>query len=143
MVKSVSGKKKNMRSFTIVYALNKKGCATKFHNKYYTGRYISRDPASSAKKAVNQLCRVKRIKGECVIYVHLKETTHNSNNKLYKYRIKRKKLQEPGPFGNEYEMIAKSLNTQTNRVKPPYCDNAKKSSGRKVSRTRKRKSYLL
>jgi hypothetical protein len=134
MVKSVSGKKKNLRSFTIEYALNKKGCPTKFYNKDYTGRYLSRDAASAAKKAVSQLCRVKRIEGQCVIYVEMRETTQGEGGKIFKYKVRRRKLDEKGPFGNEFEMIAKSLNTKTNKSNPPKCTNPGKSSGRKVSR---------
>jgi len=139
MVKSVSGKKKNLRSFTVEYALNKKGCPTKFHNKDYTGRYISRDAASAAKKAVSQLCRVKRIQGQCVIYVEIRETTQGEGGKILKYKVSRKKLSEPGPFGNEFELVAKSLNKKTSKTGPPKCSNPGKSSGRKVSRRNSKK----
>ena len=133
MVKSVSGKKKNMRSFTIDHVLNKKGCPTKFHNKDYTGRYVGRDPASAAKKATSQLCRVKKIKGECVLYVDIRETTQESSDKIFKYKVSRKKLKVPGPFGNEFELVAKSMNKKTTKTKSPKCTEPGKSRGRKVS----------
>lgn len=135
MVKKSSGKKKkSMRSFTIEYALNKKGCPTKFYNKDYTGRYISRDAGSAAKKAASQLCKVKRVKGECVLYLEMRETTQGKGGKISKYRVQRKKLKTPGPFGNEYELIAKSMNKKSSRVKEPNCKSPGKSSGRKISR---------
>ena len=135
MVKKSSGKKnKSMRSFTIEYALNKKGCPTKFYNKDYTGRYISRDAASAAKKAASQLCKVKRVKGECVLYLEMRETTQGKEKKILKYKVIRKKLKEEGPFGNEFELIAKSMNKKTSKQKAPRCDLPGKSSGRKISR---------
>ena len=135
MVRKSSGKRsKSMRSFTIDYALNKKGCPTKFYNKDYTGRYISRDAASAAKKAASQLCKVKRVQGECVLYIEMKETTQGKSGKILKYRVTRKKLKTPGPFGNEYELIAKSMNKQSSRIKEPVCKSPGKSSGRKISK---------
>lgn len=136
-------KKKSLRSFTVDNAKDNKGCATKFYNKDYTGRYLNKDPASAAKKAATQLCRVKKIKGNCTLYLDIRETTQQgkTKGKIFKYRLTRKKLAEPGPFGNEFEIKSKSLN----KVKSvPNCKSGKfKSRGRKVSRTRKGKSYLL
>lgn len=142
MVKKVG--KKGIRSFTINEAKDNKGCPTKFYNAEYTGRYLSRNHASAAKKAATQLCRVKRIKGNCVLYLDMVETTQGSNKKILKYKLTRKKLKEEGPFGNKYEVIARSLNKNKSlSSRTPKCKSGKKKSrGRKVSRTTKGKKYL-
>ena len=137
--------KKSIRSFTVENAKDNKGCETKFYNKDYTGRYLNKDPASAAKKAATQLCRVKKITGNCVLYLDIRETTQQGKNKgkIYKYRLTRKKLKEKGPFGNEYEIKSKSLNISIKSNQTPNCKSGKhKSRGRKVSRTRKNKPYL-
>lgn len=142
MVKKVG--KKGIRSFTVDEAKDNKGCPTKFYNKDYTGRYLSKNHASAAKKAATQLCRVKRIKGTCTLYVDMVETTQGSKKKVLKYKLTRKKLKEEGPFGNKYEVIARSLNKNKSLSKnTPNCKSGKKKSkGRKVSRTTKGKNYL-
>lgn len=139
MVKKVG--KKGMRSFTVHEAKDNKGCPTKFYNKDYTGRYLSRDHLSAAKKAATQLCRVKRIKGNCVMYLDMVETTQGSKKKVLKYKLTRKKLKEKGPFGNEYKIDAKSLtvNKSLSQRAPKCKSQDKKSSGRKISRTMKGK----
>lgn len=142
MVKKVG--KKGIRSFTIDEAKDNKGCPTKFYNKDYTGRYLSRNHVSAAKKAATQLCRVKRIKGDCTLYVDMVETTQGSKKKVLKYKLTRKKLKEEGPFGNKYEVIARSLNKNKSLSKNTHnCKSGKKKSkGRKISRTTKGKNYL-
>ena len=142
MVKKVG--KKGIRSFTVNDANDNKGCPTKFYNKDYTGRYLSKNHASAAKKAATQLCRVKRIKGNCTLYIDMVETTHGSKKKVLQYKLTRKKLKEEGPFGNKYEVIARSLNKNKSLSKKiPNCKSGKKKSkGRKISRTTKGKNYL-
>ena len=133
MVKRRSSKKPK-RSFTILDAKDNKGCPTKFALKGYTGRYLSTNAAGAASKAATQLCRTKRIKGTCVMYLDIRETTQNSKHKVYKYRLTRKKLKEKGPFGNEFKMVPKSLN-KLNRADIPKCSSGKqKSRGRRASR---------
>ena len=142
MVKKVG--KKGIRSFTVNDANDNKGCPTKFYNKDYTGRYLSKNHASAAKKAATQLCRVKRIKGNCTLYIDIVETTQGSKKKVLKYKLTRKKLKEEGPFGNKYEVNARSLNKNKSLSKRiPQCKSGKKKSkGRKISRTTKGKNYL-
>ena len=82
---------KGYRSFTVVDASKHGGCKTKTHG----GRYISRNPFSAAKKAFNELCRVKNIKGVCTLTITVKETTQGSSGKLFTYKMHRKKLKEP------------------------------------------------
>tara|TARA_B100001093_G_scaffold518736_1_gene604709 strand:+ start:1974 stop:2384 length:411 start_codon:yes stop_codon:yes gene_type:complete len=128
---------KTKRSFTINDARHAEGCSSKFKNKDYTGDYVNNNPNSAAAKAVTQLCRIKKIKGSCTLYVEMRETTQGSKKKLYKYKVTRKKLATPGPFGNNYENKVKSVDSF-----PTRCKKSRSSTGRKVSRTRKRKRHL-
>lgn len=125
------------RSFTINDAKHGEGCSSKFKHNDYTGDYVNNNAMAAASKAVTQLCRVKKIKGSCSLYVEMRETTQGSKKKLYKYKVTRKKLAEPGPFGNNYENKVKSVDKFPNK-----CKKSRSSTGRKVSRTRKRKNYL-
>jgi hypothetical protein len=125
------------RSFTVSSAYHTDGCEAKFKNKDYSGIYLANEPASAAKKAGTQLCRVKKIRGQCSLYVEVRETTQGSSKKTFMYKLTRKKLDEPGPFGNEYMMVTKSVDSMTKK-----CKKSRASRGRKVSRTRKGKSYL-
>ena len=80
----VKRKSKVKRSFTVLDAKDNKGCQTKFALKGYTGRYMSTSASGAASKAATQLCRTKRIKGTCVMYLDIRETTQNSKHKVYK-----------------------------------------------------------
>ncbi len=53
------------------------------------GRYLSKSPASAARKAGN---RILKQKGQMSTHVHIKETTQGSLKKSYKYLIRRVKL---------------------------------------------------
>jgi len=138
MVKSSSGKV-GMRSFTVVGVAKHGGCKTKFN----AGRYISRNAVGAAKKAFNEHCRVKRIRGRCALRVTVKETTQGSSGKEYTYKLLRKKLAEPlvrlegtpNQFVVEYVVVAKSTNT------PPPCKagNNVRTTG-KMSKKTSRKS---
>ena len=55
MVKSSSGRA-GYRSFTVESVSKVNGCETKFRG----GRYINKRPEGAARKAFNELCRVKR-----------------------------------------------------------------------------------
>ena len=52
MVQSSSGKKKGLRSFTLVHASQVDGCPTKFNKD---SRYVKRRPDGAARVAFNQL----------------------------------------------------------------------------------------
>ena len=82
MVKSSSGKR-GLRSFAILGATRQGACKTKSRR----GRYIARNPANAAKKAFNQLCRVKRIRGMCTLFLTIQETTQGSAHKKYTYKL--------------------------------------------------------
>ncbi len=137
MVKSASGKE-GMRSFTIVSANKHGGCKTKFGSG---GLYRSRTPVAAAKKAFNELCRTKRIKGVCTLIITIKETTRNSTNKYYSYKLNRHKLKTPiilqgsaGEYVIEYKSTAKSHKSHTKSKHP--CHSAKgQTRGRRLKRT--------
>ena len=122
--RSRRSKKAPMRSFTVEAAKDSNGKVTNFANKDYSGRYLNRNPAGAAKKAATQLCRDKKVKGTCVMTLHMRETTQNSKHKVFRYKLTRKKLAEPGPFGNQYEMKAKAVKSGMSSKK------SKKSSRR-------------
>ena len=132
MVKSSSGKK-NMRSFTVSNVTKHGGCDT----KYNEGRFISRNPAGAAKKAFNQFCRQKKIKGVCTLFVTVEETTQGSKHKEFTYKLKRNKLTKPiimmkgtdNEYVIEYAVEAKSVDS------PKSCKNKGQSVGRMSKKT--------
>ena len=132
MVKSASGKD-GMRSFTVVNATKHGGCKTKFGSG---GLYRSRTPVAAAKKAFSELCRIKRIRGICTLFITIKETTRNSKNKQYTYKLNRHKLKTPlilqgssGEYVIEYQSKAKSVKGKQECLKPGQ------SRGRRRRRT--------
>jgi hypothetical protein len=132
MVKSASGKE-GMRSFTIVNATKHGGCKTKFGKG---GLYRSRTPVAAAKKAFNELCRIKKIRGVCTLFITVRETTRNSKNKEYTYKLNRNKLKKPlilqgsaGEYVIEYQSKAKSVKGKQ------VCLKLGQSRGRKMKRT--------
>lgn len=138
MVLSSSGKE-GYRSFSVVKVLKQNGCESKFHS----GRYISKTPQGAAKKAFNELCRVKNIRGLCSFYVTVKETTLNSKNKKFMYKLNRNKLDKPivllagkpGEYKVEYSVSAKSV---SNDKVVKSCKKSEKSKGRMKKRTAKK-----
>lgn len=138
MGKSVSGNSP-YRSFTVVDARRIDGCPTKFAIRGDTGRYISRDPRGAAKKAFSRLCRVKRIRGQCAMYLGVRETTQGASNpdKVFTYKLRRFLLPEPVEVRpgvvREYGTSIKSVDAM-----PGECKSGKgKSSGRMARKTSK------
>ncbi len=135
MVQSSSGKKKGLRSFTLVHASQVDGCPTKFSKET---RYIKRRPDGAARVAFNQLCNTKRIHGKCTMLISVQETTQNSKHKVYHYRVSRVKAAKPGPWGNLYDAKTKSIKSVKSGKK-----TCRKSRGRAFkSRASKKRSYL-
>jgi hypothetical protein len=129
---------KKVRTFTIENAAHSDGCPTKYKHLKYSGVFThSKIPARAASKAVSELCRVKRIRGQCTLYVALRETTQESKKKVYTYKIKRTKVPagQEGPFGNEYKNVVHAVS----KIPLENCPSPRKSSGRKSSRTMKKK----
>lgn len=85
--------KAGYRSFTIAGAAKRAGVPT----KGLGGRFINKAPADAARKAFTELCRIKKIRGICTLFVTMRETTKGSSNKgkLYTYKLQRKKLAKP------------------------------------------------
>ena len=82
MVKNSKGQS-GYRSFTVTDVVHKDGCPTKFSRKDYTGSFVSNQPAGAAKKALTSLCSVKRIKGQCTLFITVRETTQGKSGKTW------------------------------------------------------------
>lgn len=82
------------RSFT-VEALYRAGRKLKTTG----GRYISKTPSNAAKKAFSQYYRSKKA-GKMTLEVHIRETTNDSSNKIFKYKVSKttddKKVEKDG-----------------------------------------------
>lgn len=136
---SESGK----RTFTINNAYHIDGCKTKFSHKDYTGRFESHTAERSAKKALRQLCTVKRIKGQCALFIELRETTQGSKHKLYSYQCNRvkkdKPLVIPGRGTFYYDMVCKRVTIPTKKCKKSHKSSGRMRSIRKMSRSSRSK----
>ena len=136
MVKNASGKH-GYRSFTVLEVGKHGGCKTKFGKG---GKYISKNPGSAVKKAFKELCRIKRIRGICTLVVSIRETTQDSNKKVYSYKCQRKKLEQPkimmegtnNEYVIEYKIEAKSIKGHL------PCKNPGQSRGRRKKYTSKK-----
>ena len=137
--------KSGYRSFTLVGASKSSDCKT----KGYGGRFINKSPGGAALKAFTELCRTKRIKGICTLYVTMKDTTKNGKQrgKMYVYQAQRKRLAQPkirlegtdNEFVIEYRSVAKSVKPRdTNDCNKKFTD-AKQSRGRSMRRTARKK----
>ena len=133
--------KSGYRSFTLVSASKTSDCKT----KGYGGRFINKTPAGAALKAFTDLCRTKRIKGICTLYVTIKDTTKNGKQrgKMYVYRAQRNRLNKPmirlegtdNEFVIEYRSVAKSVKPRTTSDCGKKGLDAKQSRGRSMRRT--------
>ena len=129
--------RKASRTFTIDEAAHADSCGTKYKLRGNSGRFKSKEPRGAAKKAFSSLCRRKRIRGRCVLYISVRETTQSasSKGKVFTYRFTRRKAAVPGPFGQQYEVVGKSVDTIGG-----HCSKSRKSKGRMFSRTSKGKT---
>lgn len=137
MVKNASGKD-GYRSFKIVKAGKHDSCKTKFNE----GKYIGKTPGAVAKKAAKELCRVKRIRGVCTLYIAIQETTQGSKKKVYTYKCHRRKLKVPiilmEGTDSEYVVEYKMEATPTDKININDCKDPDQSVGRKKKRTAKK-----
>ena len=116
------------RTFTINNAYHVDGCPTKFSHSDYSGRYNSKSASRAVSKALTHLCAVKRIHGQCTLYIELRETTQGSKHKLYAYHCKRIRLETPVTINGRtyhYKSKIKSVTIPTEK-----CDKSHKTSGR-------------
>lgn len=110
------------RSFTVLQVSKHGGCKTKKTG----GRFINKTPSGAARKAFNEFCRTKRIRGVCTLVVTLKETTKGSAGKEYTYRLNRMKLRDPvirlegtnREYVIEYQTKIKSVSAPSNCKRP-------------------------
>ena len=85
--------KDGKRTFTVV-KVETNSKSKKKHN--LGGVYTSSTtPAVAARKAGSMICRNSSTKGQCTLYITIRETTQASNKKEYTYKYKRIKLDEP------------------------------------------------
>ena len=122
---------KDVKHYTIEGAFHTDGCPTKFKGPSGTGRFTSKNPGSSAKKAFSSLCQRKKIHGQCSLIVKVRETTHNSKHKEFAYVAHRKLKAVPSPFGHKYEVKLKKISLD--KLEKKTCKASKKSSGRMKS----------
>ena len=132
-------KSSGKRSFTINNAYHVDGCKTKFSHKDYTGRFIKISAQRAASSALTELCHAKRIRGQCTIYIEMRETTQGSKHKLYGYKCKRVKYDTPVErAGIKFYYYNKCTPV---RIPTEKCPKSHKSSGRMKSfRHSKKKS---
>jgi hypothetical protein len=134
---SPSLKSSGKRSFTINNAYHVDGCKTKFSHKDYTGRFIKISAQRAASSALTELCHAKRIRGQCTIYIEMRETTQGSNHKLYGYKCKRVKYDTPVErAGIKFYYYNKCTPV---RIPTEKCPKSHKSSGRMKSFRHSRK----
>ena len=142
VTKSRSLQDSGKRSFTINNAYHVDGCKTKFSNKDYTGRFTSHISKRAAMKALTELCHVKRIKGQCALYIEMRETTQGSKHKLYGYQcnlIKKKTQLVLNGRTYNYDIVCKSVRIPTEKCEKSHKTSGRKRSIRVVSRERKSK----
>lgn len=77
----------NKRSFTVEKIETSNGKAKGASN--LGGRFISSTPSGAAKKVGSKICSESSVKGRCVLYITLRETTRESKHKEYVYKITR------------------------------------------------------
>ena len=121
-------KSSGKRSFTINNAYHVDGCKTKFSHKDYTGRFIKISAQRAASSALTELCHAKKIRGQCTIYIEMRETTQGSKHKLYAYKCKRTKYDTPVErAGVKFYYYNKCTPV---RIPTEKCPKSHKSSGR-------------
>lgn len=124
---SASGK----RSFTINHAYHVDGCPTKFSKNDYTGRYKAHSPQRAAEKALIHLCHVKRIRGQCTLYIEMRETTQGSEHKIFAYKVKRIRYATPKVVGDRTYYYSRQA-VAVDRIPTEKCPKSHKTSGRMV-----------
>ena len=138
-------KENKNRRFTVHDARHANGCATKFKSGDYSGVYESATPSAAAMKALTQLCRAKKTKGQCSLYLTMRETTSGNNKKangdpkLYHYKVRREKLDKPLELKGRvinYQNKWKSVKSIPKKGTDKGCN---KSAGKKRSSQKKAK----
>lgn len=75
------------RSFTVEKIETSSG--KKKGSENLGGRFLSSTPSGAAKKVGSKVCRNSSIKGQCTLYITIRETTQGSDHKEFTYKVKR------------------------------------------------------
>lgn len=129
------------RSFTVLSISRKGGCQTKGNG----GRFINKTAAGAARKAFTDLCRTKRIRGVCTLFVTMRETSQGSKKKMYSYKLQRNRLAKPLIMqeGTDNEYVIEYNSTIKSQKNPTSCTKENKKDrpqtrGRQKKRTAKK-----
>lgn len=76
-----------MRTFTVTGVSTPK--KTDKGKECLGGLFKSKTPMAAAKKASRRICRLCGMEGQCTLIIRIKETTPDSRQKEYVYKIKR------------------------------------------------------
>jgi hypothetical protein len=106
MFDKMFGGRKAHRTFKVTNVVNTDGCPTKFKHGRYTGNH-----QSAARKAFNVLCNHKKVKGKCMFYVTIQETTRGSGRKVMVNNANNK--------GKKASLVKKERHYKVERVKLP------------------------
>lgn len=110
MVKTVNGKEK--RTFKVVEVKDQKGKSDAKMTKVASGMNLTGTHQSAARKAGGALCRYKKIKGSCVMFITVRESSQGSEGKERTYKVRRFKLDKPLELAGrviEYSSDAKPI----------------------------------
>ena len=121
----------DIKHYTVEKAFHSDGCPTKFKGKSGSGRFTSKSPSASAKKAISSLCQRKKIKGRCSLYVVIRETTQGSKNKEFAYAGRRVLKETPSPFGHKYDIKLEKITPE--ELEKKTCKKSYKTSGKMKS----------
>jgi hypothetical protein len=101
------------RSFTVTEVSTIHG--TVKGEKNLGGHFVNSTPVEAAKKAASKICAMSKIHGRCALVITVRETTRDSKNKEYTYRVKRVKNVQKIQIDDKevtfkYNVVAESLN---------------------------------
>jgi hypothetical protein len=119
------------KHYTIEKAFHSDGCPTKFNGKNGSGRFTSKSPSASAKKAISSLCQRKKIRGRCSLYVVMREITQGSKHKEFTYIGRRVVKETPSPFGHKYDIKLEKITPE--ELEKKTCKKSYKTPGKMKS----------
>ncbi len=125
----------SIKHYTLDHAYHTDGCETKFKGKSGTGRFNSKSPSASARKAFSSLCQRKKIKGRCSMLFSVRETTQGSKHKVFNFAGHRVLKEVPSPYGHKYDIKVKRITPEEMQKKT--CKASRKSRGRMKSKRSK------
>ena len=78
------------------------------------GRFVSSTPSGAAKKVGSKVCSESSVKGRCVLYITIRETTLESKHKQYVYKITR--IKDPVTVVRDGVEITYDYRTEAKRI---------------------------